>query len=92
MMLALLSFRLLQDPDTALDQAHGDGIAHAETLRQLGVVDLHDDGLLIQHDLVLDLGAVIGGPGNRAGEVSLVFGENEGLGADSQAAGAALCR
>ena len=37
MMLALLSFRLLQDPDAALDQAHGDGIAHAETLRQLGL-------------------------------------------------------
>ena len=55
MMLALLSIGSLQDPDAALDQAHGDGIAHAETLRQLGVVDLHDDGLLIQHDLVLDL-------------------------------------
>ena len=89
MMLALLSIGSLQDPDAALDQAHGDGIAHAETLRQLGVVDLHDDGLLIQHDLVLDLGAVIGGTGNGTGESTGILGKQEGFGADRQAAGTA---
>ena len=67
-----------------------DRFALCEALGQLGVVDLHDDGLVAQHDLVLHFGTVVSGPGDTAGQGALFLREENRLRTNRQAAGAVL--
>ena len=65
---------LAQNPDALVDQVHLDALPLGKALGQLGIVNLHDDGLILYHHLVLYLGAVVGGAGDAAGQLAALGG------------------